>query len=331
VPELRKDPILGRWVIISVERGKRPTDYAHHQQRKKGGFCPFCPGNEYTTPQEIYAIRPEGSEPNTPGWSLRVMPNKFPALNPDGSLDKKGVGVFDKMTGVGVHEVIVETPEHDLSLSTISQEAFVNVLNTYCNRINDLKNDERLKYVLVFKNEGEAAGASLEHSHTQLIGLPIVPRTVKDELSGALKHFELKDRCIFCDIIDQEMDSNKRVVLANEKYIAITPFAPRSPFETWILPKDHHAAFGAGDAGFVGLAELFQDVLKKMDKLFDFPAYNFMLHTAPFGKEESDHYHWHIELMPKLTKIAGFEWGSGFYINPTPPEEAAKYLRETEI
>ena len=225
MPELRKDPILGRWVIVSVERGKRPTDFTQHQHRKKGGFCPFCPGNEYTTPEEIFALRPDGSEPNTPGWSLRVMPNKFPALSPEGNLEKKAEGIFDKMNGAGVHEVIVETPEHDLSLATISRDAFVDVLDTYNNRLHALKEDPRIKYVLVFKNEGDSAGATLEHSHTQLIGLPIVPRTVKDELAGALRHYELKDRCVFCDIIDQELSDGRRVVLQNDKYIALAPFA----------------------------------------------------------------------------------------------------------
>ncbi len=336
MPELRKDPVLGRWVIISVERGKRPTDYTKHQQKKRGGFCPFCHGNEYTTPQELSAIRPEGSEPNTPGWSLRVMPNKFPAMNPEGELNKKGEGLFDKMSGVGAHEIIVETPEHNLTLASISHEAFEDVLRTYYERLRALREDKRIKYVLIFKNEGEAAGASLEHSHTQLIGLPIVPRTVKDEIAGAKRHYELRDRCLFCDIIHQETGDGRRVVMENDDYIALAPFAPRSPFETWIMPKYHYSAFsphngGPNNSGFSGLADIFQSVLKQLDSIFDFPAYNFMLHTSPFGDEENDYYHWHIEIMPKLTKIAGFEWGSGFYINPTPPEDAARYMREVSF
>jgi UDPglucose--hexose-1-phosphate uridylyltransferase len=330
MPELRKDPVLGRWVIISVERGKRPTDFTQHQLRKKGGFCPFCHGNEYTTPSEIAAIRRDGSGPNEPGWSLRVMPNKFPALNPGGDLNKKGEGIFDKMSGVGTHEVIVETPEHDLTLASISTEAFEDVLRVYNERLSEHRKDPRIKYVLVFKNEGEAAGASLEHTHTQLIGLPIVPRTVKDEISGARRHYELRDRCLFCDIITQEQEDGRRVVMENEDYIAIAPFAPRSPFETWILPKEHYSAFMPHNGSFRGLAELFQSILRRLDRIFDYPSYNFMLHTSPFSEEDNEYYHWHIEIMPKLSKVAGFEWGSGFYINPTPPEEAAKYLREAE-
>jgi UDPglucose--hexose-1-phosphate uridylyltransferase len=210
-------------------------------------------------------------------------------------------------------------------------EAFEDTLRAYHERIQALKEDPRIKYVLIFKNEGEAAGASLEHSHTQLIALPIVPRTVKDELAGAKKHFEMRERCLFCDIIQQEMEDGKRVVAENDAYVAISPFAPRSPFETWILPKRHESNFGPQNGSFRGLAELFQKVLKQLDSILDGPEYNFMLHTSPINGESNEYYHWHIELMPKLTKIAGFEWGSGFYINPTPPEDAARFLREADI
>ncbi|GAB4390806.1 MAG: galactose-1-phosphate uridylyltransferase [Thermodesulfovibrionales bacterium] len=331
MPELRKDPVLGRWVIISVERGKRPTDFVLPFQRKKGGFCPFCPGNEYTTPPELMAFRKDGSQPNKPGWTLRVMSNKFPALEREGALNKKGEGIFDKMNGVGAHEVVVETPEHSLTLSTISPQAFEEVLWAYHARLTELKKDPRIRYVLIFKNEGDSAGASLEHSHTQLIALPIVPRTVKDEIQGAKNHYEHRERCLFCDIIHQELDDGRRVISENEDYIALAPYAPRAPFETWVLPKNHESAFGPRGDSFKGLAEIFQKVLKQIDRLLDMPAYNFMLHISPFNNEQNEYYHWHIELMPKLTKIAGFEWGSGFYINPTPPEEAAKYMREAKI
>lgn len=331
MPDLRKDPILGRWVIISVERGKRPSDFASPSQRKKGGFCPFCPGNEYTTPSEIMAIRRDGSPPNEKGWSLRVMPNKFPALQVGGPLNKKGEGIYDKMNGVGGHEVIVETPDHNLTLSTISPEAFEDTLMAYHSRLKDLKNDKNIKYVLVFKNEGEAAGASLEHSHTQLIALPIVPRTVKDEIAGARDHFEHRERCIFCDIVHQELDDGRRIVMEEEDYIAISPFAPRAPFETWILPKHHESSFGPHNDSFKELAQIFQTVLKQIDAILDTPPYNFVIHTSPLDMEDNEYYHWHIEIMPKLTKIAGFEWGSGFYINPTPPEEAAQFMREANI
>jgi UDPglucose--hexose-1-phosphate uridylyltransferase len=333
MPELRKDPISGRWVIIAIERGKRPTDFASPPvQRRKGGFCPFCHGNEYTTPPEIMAFRPTGgAQPNSAGWTLRVMANKFPALQIYGNLNRGGEGVFDKMNGIGAHEVIVETPEHQLSLATVSLKTFEDVLWAFYLRMIDLKKDTRFKYVLIFKNEGDAAGASLEHTHSQLIALPIIPKIVNEEIESSRHYFEFKERCIFCDLINQEMEDRKRVIYENAGYIAIAPYAPRGPFETWILPKRHESFFTPSNKSFSELASVFQTVLKQIDKILDTPPYNFIIHTSPFTEEVNDYYHWHIELMPKLMKIAGFEWGSGFYINPTPPEEAAKFMREATI
>jgi len=330
MPELRRDPISGRWVIISIERGKRPADYTREVSQKKGGFCAFCSGNEYTTPPEIIAFRPDGSEPNTPGWTLRVVPNKFPALRIEGNMDKIGEGIYDKMSGIGAHEVIIESPDHNLTLATMPLKSVEDTLWAYYYRLSDLKKDGRLKYVVIFKNEGEVAGASLEHTHSQLIALPIVPRQVKEEIDGARQYYEPKERCIFCDIIRQEISGKVRVISENRDFIALAPFAPRSPFETWILPKKHESNF-APDGDFSMLAEVLQSTLRQIDKVLDKPPYNMMLHTSPFGEEINEYYHWHLEIMPKLTKIAGFEWGSGFYINPTPPEEAAKFMREAKI
>lgn len=329
--ELRKDPISGRWVIISVERGKRPTDFISPSQRKRGGFCPFCPGNEYTTPEEIMAFRAPGTNPNSSGWTLRVMPNKFPALQIYGDLNKAGVGIFDMMNGIGAHEVIVETPDHMLSLSTMTLKVVEDVLWAYYLRLTDLRKDRRFKYVLIFKNEGDAAGASLEHSHTQLIALPIIPILVKEETDSAKHYYGLKERCIFCDVINQERESQKRIIYENSQYVALAPFAPRAPFETWILPKKHESNFQPPNENFSSLAEILQVILKQTDKILEVPPYNFMIHTSPFQDEINEYYHWHIEIVPKLTKIAGFEWGSGFFINPTPPEESAKFMREAKI
>jgi UDPglucose--hexose-1-phosphate uridylyltransferase len=332
MPELRKDPISGRWVIISVERGKRPADFiSPYQKRKVGGFCPFCPGNEHTTTPEIIAFRPANTPPNSPGWTLRVVPNKFPALQIHGDLNKMGEGIFDKMNGIGAHEVIIENPEHQLSLATMSLRAVEDVLWAYYFRLNDLKKDIRFKYVLVFKNEGEIAGAALEHSHSQLIALPIVPKSVKEEMDSSKKYYESKERCLLCDIINQEIEANKRVIYENDKYVALAPFAPREPFETWILPKRHESSLFPTDKSFSGLAEIFQRILKQLDSVLDTPPYNFVLHTSPFKEEINEYYHWHIEIVPKLTRTAGFEWGTGFYINPTPPEEATKFMREAKI
>ncbi|MBI4686901.1 MAG: galactose-1-phosphate uridylyltransferase [Nitrospirae bacterium] len=330
MPELRRDPVAGRWVIISIERGKRPADFTRETSAKKGGFCAFCNGHENTTPPEIIAFRSDGSAPDTPGWTLRVVPNKFPALKIEGLLEKTGEGIYDKMSGVGAHEVIIESPDHNATLSTMPLKAVEDMLWAYYYRILDLKKDMRLKYVVIFKNEGEAAGATLEHSHSQLIALPIIPKQVAEEIAGAKRYYELKERCIFCDIIRQETDSRIRVVSENKNYIALSPYAPRSPFETWVLPKQHYSAF-APNEDFSTLAEILQKTMKQMDKVLDKPHYNMMLHISAFHDEINDYYHWHLEIIPKLTKIAGFEWGSGFYINPTPPEEAAKFLREAKI
>ncbi|GBD95434.1 MAG TPA: galactose-1-phosphate uridylyltransferase [Nitrospirae bacterium] len=330
MPELRKDPISGRWVIISIERGKRPSDFGMRVSPKKGGFCAFCEGNEHTTPPEILAFRSDKGEPNTPGWTLRVVSNKFPALNVEGQLNRSGDGIFDKMNGVGAHEVIIECPDHNLTLSTMSLKSVEDVLWAFHHRITDLKKDSRFRYVLVFKNEGDEAGSSLEHTHSQLIALPIVPHLVEEELFQAKQYYEYKERCIFCDIIHQETADKKRVISENDDFIALAPFAPRSPFETMILPKRHESSY-LPDGKFSLLAQLLQQTLKQIDKILDLPPYNMMIHTSPFKNEENEYYHWHMEIIPKLTKIAGFEWGSGFYINPTPPEEAAKFLREAEI
>lgn len=328
--ELRKDPVAGRWVIISVERGKRPSDFGMRISPKKGGFCAFCSGNEHTTPPEIIAVRPNGSGPNTPGWTVRVVPNKFPALHIEPQLNMLSDGIFDKMEGVGAHEVIIETPDHHATLSTLPLKYVEDVLMIFHNRISELKKDSRLKYVLIFKNEGEAAGASLEHSHTQLIALPIIPQSAQEEINNARRYYENKKRCIFCDIIEQEKREKIRLIFENESYISLAPFAPRSPFETWILPKKHESSLSPKST-FSQLAQILQHTLKQMDKILNLPPYNMMIHISPFENELNEYYHWHIEIKPYLTKIAGFEWGSGFYINPTSPEEAARFMREAQI
>ncbi len=321
MPELRKDPVANRWVIISSERAQRPHSFVTQKTEKKVTFCPFDYGNENITPNEILAIRPQGTPPNTPNWTLRVVANKFPALRIEGDLNKEGEGVYDKMNGIGAHEVIIETPDHDLTLSRISRKYFRDVLWAYRERMSDLKKDVRFKYVLVFKNQGEQAGASLPHSHSQLIALPIVPKRVLEELENCSRYYNFKERCLICDIIRQEIQQGTRVVAENSDFIAFSPFAPRFPFEVWLLPKRHESAYEyISEEKLDTLSLIFQTVLQKIDAVLEEPDYNFVLHNS--------YYHWHFEIIPKLTKVAGFEWGSGFYINPTPPEEAAKYLRE---
>jgi UDPglucose--hexose-1-phosphate uridylyltransferase len=333
LPELRKDPITGRWVIIATERAKRPSDFLRDKVQIRGsGFCPFCYGNESKTPPEILAYRSDGSTRNAPGWSLRVVPNKFPALGIEGTLNRQGEGLYDKMNGVGAHEVIIETPDHNLTLATLPSARVEDVLWAFRDRILDLKKDRRFKYILIFKNHGEAAGASLEHTHSQLIALPVVPKRVVEEVDGAREYYNFKERCVFCDILRQEAENEVRVIAENREFISVAPFAPRFPFEMWLLPKVHRSAFEESQKSeFEQLAQILKDMLMRLDKVLDFPAYNYVIHTSPLPDSSNDYYHWHLEIMPKLTKMAGFEWGTGFYINPTPPEESAKFLREAEV
>jgi len=332
LPELRKDPITHRWVIISTDRAKRPTDFARSRVEIKGnGFCPFCYGNESKTPPEILVYGGNGRVANTPGWNVRVVPNKFPALGIEGSLDRQGIGLFDKMNGIGAHEVIIETPDHRSTLATVSSAQVEQVLWAYRDRMIDLKNDKRFRYILVFKNHGEAAGASLEHTHSQLIALAIVPKQVYEEIDNARRYYEEKERCIFCDIVRQECDDGARLIAENDHCVALAPYAPRFPFETWVLPKKHGSAFEAEPAAVISsAASMLRNMLRRLDQVLDHPPYNYVVHTSPVGDERNEHYHWHIEMMPTLTKVAGFEWGTGFYINPTPPEESARFLREAE-
>jgi len=329
MPELRKDPILGRWIIIAEERGKRPTDFLVEESVVTGGFCPLCPGHEATTPNEVLVYgRTEGA-PNTAGWKVRVVPNKYPALVIEGELDKQGEGLYDRMNGIGAHEVIIETPSHNTTFAQMDPSEMLWVFKAYRDRIRDLARDERFRYVMVFKNYGKAAGASLEHSHSQLVALPILPRMVSSELEGSLSYYKYKDRCIFCDIIRQERQQNIRLVCQNDFFVTLTPFAPRSPFEMWILPKKHHSNYAAqDDDSLIALTQIFSESLLRLNGCIPQVPYNFVLHTQPLRSPLLEHYHWHFEIVPKVTSIAGFEWGTGFYINPMPPEETCTYLKE---
>ena len=333
MPELRKDPVTGRWVIISTDRQKRPNDFRVERSATVGReHCPFCPGHEGLTPPEVLSYRLNGGVPNAPGWDLRVVPNKFPALQVEGLLDREGEGLFDRMNGIGAHEVIIETPDHDRSLALMSEPELERVLWAFRERMLDLRQDHRLRYILVFKNHGAAAGATLDHPHSQLIALPIVPDFVREEIEGARRHYEIKERCVFCDIVHQELRDGRRVIQENADIIALAPYAPRFAFETWLLPRRHGARYEqAARHEYESLARMLKAVLQRLDRALESPPFNLIVHTSPFSQEVTDLYHWHIEIMPKLTRVAGFEWGTGFYINPTSPEEAAKVLRAVRL
>ncbi|MEO7650011.1 MAG: galactose-1-phosphate uridylyltransferase [Bryobacteraceae bacterium] len=333
MPELRKDPITGRWVIIASGRAKRPIDFSREAvpAPTPGTFCPFCPGNEDKTPPEVLAFRRSGST-NQPGWTLRVVPNKFPVLGIEGELNRQGDGMFDKMNGIGAHEVIIETPDHRLGLADLPEKEVEDVLWAFRDRVLDLRRDKRLRYAVLFKNHGSPAGATLEHTHSQLIALPVIPTRVREEIDGAAAYYQFKERCIFCDVVHQEIQSGVRLISETDRFVVIAPYASRFPFETWILPKRHDSHYEDADAATLqNLAWTLRSTLGKIDRVLEGPAYNFIIHTAPMQEGQMLHFHWHIEIMPKLTKVAGFEWATGFHINPTPPEEAAKFLREAVV
>ena len=334
--ELRKDPIIDNWAIVSTERGRRPLDYKIKTEGKKKDSCVFCEGNEGETPPEIFAFREKGTTENKPGWKVRVVANKYPALKmEEKEIILKEAGMFKKMNGLGAHEVIIETPHHHKDFNNLSIDSIVLILKTYRQRYLDLSKDKRIKYILIFKNYGIDGGASLEHPHSQLIATPIIPQRIKEELNGGKEYFNHNGRCIFCDYIKQEIESKDRLIKETEKFVAISPFAARFPFETWILPKYHNAYYEkTNDDDILSLARIMKETLFKIKKKLNNPSYNFVIHTAPSkefsAREQPDlnkKYHWHIEIIPRLTKIAGFEWGTGFYINTTSPEEAARILR----
>jgi UDPglucose--hexose-1-phosphate uridylyltransferase len=340
--ELRWDPLKLTWVIINNTAGRRPRDFFMDREKVTISACPFCYGREDKTTSEIFALRPPGSRPDTPDWRVRVIPNKFPALRIEGSLDKRGAGLYDVMNGIGAHEVIIETPDHERSMAEFSPAEIADVFRAYRARLLDLRRDPRFRYILIFKNHGLEAGASIPHSHSQLIAIPITPPVAATELTVCREYFERKERCLTCDLLLQEREMGTGVVRDDGHFLVFAPFASRFPFELRIVPLRHCHDFALlTDQELLLLAEAVKDTLLRLRTVLRDPPYNFVLHNSPplhlrlgkpgyWGSLPHD-YHWHIELVPRLTKIAGFEWGTGFYINPTPPDEAAQYLREIDL
>jgi UDPglucose--hexose-1-phosphate uridylyltransferase len=362
-PELRCDPVTRRWVLIAPERARRPIALSdagpRHRTTGERTPCPFCPGQEHETPNEVLAYRDPGSAPNGPGWRLRVVPNKFPAVRPnataaplitipapignllDGSvLDEAGAPLrppragpdefplFHSAAAVGYAEVLIECPEHVDNPILLSDEPFGNVFRAYRERLNALAADPRLAYVTIFKNVGAEAGASLGHTHSQIIATSIVPELIRTELSGAEAHFVRTGRCVFCDIVEQEIVNGSRVIACSENFVVVTAFAPRFAYEMWVLPMRHESRYESiSDDRAMELARLLKYVLRQMDGVLHSPAYNWFLHTTPLQVGESPHYHWHLEILPRTARPAGFEWGFGCHITTTSPERAATELR----
>ncbi len=342
MPELRRDPIVGFWTIIANERGWRPMEYQPKKITDERP-CPFCEGHESQTPPELYAIRKAGTAPNTPGWEARAIPSINPLLSDVvNDAQSHGQGIYDWRDGVGRHEVLLETPKHGQDLDELSDAALENVLKVYALRMAEMENDPRIAYALLFKNHGLISGSAqdvIRHSRSQIIGLPIVPKRAKEELVSAKNYFERRERCVYCDVLKQENADGLRVVQQNEHFLAFCPFAARTPFETWILPKKHSSDYWKIDNALLpALAWILKSCLCKLRSLLDDPPYNLILHSAPYRHHQKNvHWktveedtHWYFRLLPRLAHQAGFEWGTGIHINPTPPEDAAALLRESD-
>jgi UDPglucose--hexose-1-phosphate uridylyltransferase len=327
--EFRKDPITGRWVIIATQRARRPRQLGASNHGQQAEPCPFCAGNEAMTPPELWALRDANTQANAPGWNVRVVPNKYPALESDSQWTGFSDNFYQAQNGVGAHEVIVESAEHVVNIGALSEVGITNVLRAYRERMRSLRMDRRWRYLLLYKNQGDRAGATLEHIHSQLIALPHVPSEAADEINGAQAHYLTAKRCIYCEIIEGETAASKRVIYSHAKFVALCPFAPRFAYESWILPRTHAAAFEeSSDRDLDDFGRALHEIIARLNRALDDPPFNYFLHSAPTDDSISPHYHWHWEILPQLSRAAGFELGSGSHINSVAPEDAAKLLRD---
>ena len=333
--QFRKDIFTGRWVIVAETEAVRPGDFRFKKFTRGTTFCPFCETHEASTPPEIFAVRPGGSPANGPGWKVRVVPNSHLRLKIEGDLGRRPEGFHDVMNGIGADEVIIETPRHDRSLHELEVNEVEDVIRTWIARIIDLERDKRIRCVLIFKNHGEEAGAhTITHSISQLMALPVTPRVIKAKLMAARDYYALKERCLYCDVLHQELAERKRVVAENDDFVSLAPFASRSPFEIGVFPKFHSSAFSwISSVQVKNLAQVLRDVLQKLDKILGGPPYNLALQDRPFlrpregyWKTIEEDFHWHLEVLPQVIELTGFERASWFFYNPVPPELAARCL-----
>ena len=340
--EFRHDPVHRRWVIVTVDRTRGPEDFQVPERVPDEGFCPFCEGQESKTPPEIYAVR-DGSNPDRPGWKVRVFPNKYPALSDTHEKIQRGAhGLYDWINGVGCHEIIVEHPHHHVLFHQLKPDHLELLVQTYRARLAALMEDARFRYIMLFKNHGPTSGASVNHQHTQILAMPVIPRIAAMALATAREHFHQKERCLFCDLLDQELADGRRVVTENENFACLVPYASRFPFEMAILPKQHSHDFSELEDNLIKpAAEIVYQAIGRLAKLFGDLPFNLTVHTAPstgqsakragyWGTLKHD-WHWQIGIIPRLGITHGFEWGTGLFINPTPPENAAGFLREVKL
>jgi UDPglucose--hexose-1-phosphate uridylyltransferase len=320
--ELRRDPILRRWVIVAPERGADLVARRPGPPPDERGPCPFCPGNEAMNPEEIAADRDGGR------WWVRVTPDKHPLLHIEGDLERRGVGMFDLMNAIGAHELVSDTPEHTRAWADFSPEEMARLLAMYQSRLADLRRDRRFRHVVVLKNHG-AVWSRFRHAHSHVMATPFTPKRVEEKLAGAREYHRMRERCAFCDLLAEELRLGLRVVARNERFAAFAPFASAHPYEMWLLPLQHAADFasGAGPGG-LPLATLLVDALARLRAALDDPPYSVVLHAGPLDGADQAEFHWHWEIVPHLGHEIGMEWATGIFSNPVPPEEAARRLRE---
>jgi len=327
---IRQDPTTREWVIIAAERMRRPHEYNHPDETRlravANGPCPFCPGHEASTPEEVFRL-PDSSGT---GWAVRVTSNKFPALGDGGGLERRETGpLFREMDGVGTHEVIIETPAHDRTLAIMTDHEVADILTAYQARYRALRKDPRLKYIMIFKNHGEAAGTSLAHPHSQLVATSVPPMLLRRKYDVAVAHYDDTGRCLYRDIADEERQAKSRVVLETDRFLVFHPFASRVAFETWIMPKRHQPSFGqVSEEDLHELAPVLRRTLRALYDRLDDPDFNYIIHSAPIEDENKAYYLWHIQILPRLSTIAGFELGSGIFISTMLPEQSASVIRE---
>jgi len=331
ISELRKDPVLDRWVIIATERSKRPHANRKSTESGRDERCPFCAGREGDTPPEVLAYRDPSTPANTPGWRVRVVPNKYPALASVGDISQPIGSAYVPQRGVGAHEVIIESPSHCLSMAELDDGQLEDVLRAYRERSIALQNDQLWQSILIYKNEGSAAGATLEHVHSQLLALPIIPREINHEWRALVSHHDATKGCLYCEMLDRERGDGRRIVFESAAFIGFCPFASRFPFEISLMPKKHSPVFEAtADEELRQLAVMLRQSLQGLAAIVDAPL-NYVLHSAPLREPKRERYHWHLEILPRISKIAGFELASGYYINTVAPESAARRLRELAL
>ena len=324
--DLRKEPITGTWVVVTTDHPKGPSDYLPfkppYQPQEAEGLCPFCPGHEAMTPKETFMLAGEGGR-----WAVRVIPNKFPFFHIEGEFDRRPEGMYDVMGAIGAHEIVVETPGHKQNFASMEPQQIEKILRAYRERLRDLEKDRRFQQFLILKNY---PGVYNRHPHSHIIAMPVIPRRIDEEIYGTLDYYQRKERCIFCDIIKEEILMKKRVILETVHFLVFSPFASRYPFETWIVPKKHAPDLHhIHEEGIEDLSVAIQSLFLRFHKLLSDPPYSLALHTSPVqSRFHRSEYHWHIETRLRIGLREGFEWGTGFFVNPTPPEDAAAFLRE---